>query len=99
MAVRFEIGERVEALDFHDNWYKASIVEVDNENRTALVHFEGWNKLADLLARDPQANQTRRRFDEVVSFDSNRVRPDTAPPKAKRLLSCVRISSPHWIQA
>ncbi|XP_060069843.1 PHD finger protein 20-like protein 1 isoform X2 [Ylistrum balloti] len=52
-------GEKVEAMDFMKKWYSAKIVDIDEEESTVLIHFEGWNQ----------------RYDEWVEMTSDKLRP------------------------
>ncbi|OWF49738.1 PHD finger protein 20-like protein 1 isoform X2 [Mizuhopecten yessoensis] len=52
-------GEKVEAMDFMKKWYSAKIVDIDDEEATVLIHFEGWNQ----------------RYDEWVEMSSEKLRP------------------------
>lgn len=47
--------------------YPAKICRVDSEEEKALIHFEGWN----------------HRFDEWISFDSEKIRPSTRSLESK----------------
>ncbi|XP_072022215.1 uncharacterized protein [Amphiura filiformis] len=65
----FRPGFKLQAQDFSDKWYPAKIVQVDEEDSTVLIHFDGWNS----------------RFDEWMDYKSNRLRPaprrETSPEK------------------
>lgn len=52
-------GTRLEAKDYLDKWYPARVHDVDFEDCTVLIHFEGWNQ----------------RYDEWVTMDSDDLRP------------------------
>ncbi|XP_069106906.1 PHD finger protein 20-like protein 1 isoform X2 [Argopecten irradians] len=52
-------GEKVEAMDFMKKWYSAKIVDIDEDEGTVLIHFEGWNQ----------------RYDEWVEMTSDKLRP------------------------
>ncbi len=47
--------------------YSAKILEVDSEDITVLIHFEGWNS----------------RYDEWIRMDSDRLRPSTRHSERK----------------
>ena len=55
----FTPGSLIEARDFADNWFPSKIVEVDAEGGEVLVHFQNWSS----------------RYDEWISMDSARLRP------------------------
>ena len=57
----FVPGSMLEARDFADNWFLSKVVEVDNDGREVLVHFQNWSS----------------RYDEWISMDSARLRPVT----------------------
>ncbi|XP_048590117.1 uncharacterized protein LOC5508662 isoform X2 [Nematostella vectensis] len=57
--IHFEVGAKLEAMDYTQNWYPAKICRVDSHGKKALIHFEGWN----------------HRFDEWIAFNSERLRP------------------------
>ncbi len=41
------VGSVVRARDLQDNWYKSRVIEVDEINQRAKVHFFGWNSRYD----------------------------------------------------
>jgi hypothetical protein len=43
----FKVGTLVNARDLQDNWYKSRIIEIDEQNQRAKVHFFGWNSRYD----------------------------------------------------
>jgi hypothetical protein len=64
-SLKLEVGARLEAQDLYKNWYPARVVEVDDEDRDVLIHFEGWNQ----------------RHDEWIEFESPRLRPALSEEK------------------
>nr|CAB3264830.1 uncharacterized protein zf(c2h2)-137 [Phallusia mammillata] len=46
--VKFEEGANIEAMDC-GKWYRAKILEVDNDKKEVLVHFNGWGKRFDTI--------------------------------------------------
>ncbi|XP_033640347.1 uncharacterized protein LOC117300705 isoform X2 [Asterias rubens] len=58
-GVLLQPGNKVEAMDYSKKWYTAKIVNLDEVDKTVLIHFEGWNS----------------RFDEWLGFESDRLRP------------------------
>ncbi|CAL1530605.1 unnamed protein product [Lymnaea stagnalis] len=60
-------GEKLEAMDFSRTWYPSKIVEIDEEQKLVLIHFEGWNQ----------------RYDEWVPMDSDKLRPVTRHSERK----------------
>ena len=56
----WRVGTPLVVLSFFDR-YLASILEVDEDDKDLLVHFEGWNQ----------------RYDEWIDFGSDRLRPLT----------------------
>lgn len=59
--MEFIPGSMLEARDFNNEWFSAKIVEVDQEDREVLVHFQNWSS----------------RYDEWISMESARLRPVT----------------------
>ncbi|XP_038616163.1 PHD finger protein 20-like protein 1 isoform X3 [Tachyglossus aculeatus] len=66
-GITFEIGARLEALDYLQKWYPSRIEKMDYEEGRMLVHFERWS----------------HRYDEWISWDSNRLRPLERPALRK----------------
>uniref|UniRef100_A0A6I8NU12 PHD finger protein 20-like protein 1 n=1 Tax=Ornithorhynchus anatinus TaxID=9258 RepID=A0A6I8NU12_ORNAN len=66
-GITFEIGARLEALDYLQKWYPSRIEKMDYEEGKMLVHFERWS----------------HRYDEWISWDSNRLRPLERPALRK----------------
>ncbi|XP_006879339.1 PREDICTED: PHD finger protein 20-like protein 1 isoform X2 [Elephantulus edwardii] len=62
-GITFEIGARLEALDYLQKWYPSRIEKIDYEEGKMLVHFERWS----------------HRYDEWIYWDSNRLRPLESP--------------------
>ncbi|XP_064652350.1 PHD finger protein 20-like protein 1 isoform X2 [Lineus longissimus] len=60
-GISWRVNARVEAMDFLEKWYPAKIVEMDEDDLTILIHFEGWNQ----------------RYDEWVPMTTDRLRPMT----------------------
>lgn len=60
-------GEKLEAMDFSRTWYPSKIVDIDEEQKLVLIHFEGWNQ----------------RYDEWVPMDSDKLRPCTRHSERK----------------
>ncbi|KAK3579172.1 hypothetical protein CHS0354_022709 [Potamilus streckersoni] len=60
-GITWRQGEKLEAMDFMSMWYVAKIVDLDEEDQTVLIHFDGWNQ----------------RYDEWVDMSSERLRPIT----------------------
>ncbi|XP_011428049.3 PHD finger protein 20-like protein 1 isoform X3 [Magallana gigas] len=60
-GISWRKGERLEAMDFSSKWYSAKIVEIDEEERMVMIHFDGWNQ----------------RYDEWIEMDSEKLRPKT----------------------
>ncbi|OQV22300.1 hypothetical protein BV898_03801 [Hypsibius exemplaris] len=61
VGITFAEGERLEACDETKTWYKAKIVQVNQDAGQIYVHFEGWNT----------------RYDEWLPMFSKRIRPLT----------------------
>ncbi|XP_046459189.1 PHD finger protein 20-like isoform X2 [Daphnia pulex] len=61
VKIDFVPGSLLEARDFANNWFPSKVVEVDDEGREVLVHFQNWSS----------------RYDEWISMDSARLRPVT----------------------
>nr|KAF6426704.1 PHD finger protein 20 like 1 [Molossus molossus] len=57
-GITFEIGARLEALDYLQKWYPSRIEKIDYEEGKMLVHFERWS----------------HRYDEWIGWDSDRLR-------------------------
>ena len=53
-----QVGTKLEALDKVGKWYAARVIELDEENKEVLVHFERWNS----------------RYDEFIGINSGRLR-------------------------
>ncbi|KAF4022215.1 hypothetical protein G4228_013947 [Cervus hanglu yarkandensis] len=66
-GITFEIGARLEALDYLQKWYPSRIEKIDYEEGKMLVHFERWS----------------HRYDEWIYWDSNRLRPLERPALRK----------------
>ncbi|XP_058030519.1 PHD finger protein 20-like protein 1 isoform X2 [Ahaetulla prasina] len=66
-GITFEIGARLEALDYLQKWYPSRIEKIDYEEGKMLVHFERWS----------------HRYDEWIYWDSNRLRPLERPSLRK----------------
>eukprot|EP00039_Didymoeca_costata_P002619 m.61482 g.61482 ORF g.61482 m.61482 type:complete len:552 (+) comp11417_c1_seq1:92-1747(+) len=47
LGFKWEVGERVLALDKKEMWYPAVIQSVDKKKETAKIHFEKWSKKHD----------------------------------------------------
>ncbi|KAL3860765.1 hypothetical protein ACJMK2_010836 [Sinanodonta woodiana] len=60
-GITWRQGEKLEAMDFMSAWYVAKIVDLDEEDQTVLIHFDGWN----------------HRYDEWLDMSSERLRPIT----------------------
>ncbi|XP_062603197.1 PHD finger protein 20-like protein 1 isoform X2 [Saccostrea cucullata] len=60
-GINLRKGERLEAMDFSSKWYSAKIVEIDEEEKMVMIHFDGWNQ----------------RYDEWIEMDSEKLRPKT----------------------
>ncbi|XP_061177794.1 PHD finger protein 20-like protein 1 [Saccostrea echinata] len=60
-GISWRKGERLEAMDFSSKWYQAKIVEIDEEEKMVMIHFDGWNQ----------------RYDEWIEMDSEKLRPKT----------------------
>lgn len=58
-SIEFKAGTRIEANDFHDKWYPAEIIEVDNVENEVFIRFE----------------KCPNRGDEWIPMDSSRLRP------------------------
>ncbi|KAK9403010.1 PHD finger protein 20-like 1 [Crotalus adamanteus] len=69
-GITFEIGARLEALDYLQKWYPSRIEKIDYEEGKMLVHFERWS----------------HRYDEWIYWDSNRLRPLERPSMRKEAL-------------
>ncbi|CAG5119710.1 unnamed protein product [Candidula unifasciata] len=61
VGITWQKGEKLEAMDFSRTWYPSKIVDIDEEAKYVLIHFEGWNQ----------------RYDEWVPMDSDKLRPVT----------------------
>ncbi|XP_046374646.2 PHD finger protein 20-like protein 1 isoform X2 [Haliotis rufescens] len=66
-GIAWRKGERVEAMDFLNNWYPAKIMDIDEDDKTVLIHFEGWNQ----------------RYDEWTVMTSEGIRPLTRHSERK----------------
>ncbi|XP_054446480.1 PHD finger protein 20-like protein 1 isoform X2 [Pteronotus mesoamericanus] len=66
-GITFEIGARLEALDYLQKWYPSRIEKIDYEEGKMLVHFERWS----------------HRYDEWIYWDSSRLRPLERPALRK----------------
>ena len=53
-----EVGMRLEANDKYGKWYSAKVVELNQEDKEVLVHFERWSS----------------RYDELIAISSGRLR-------------------------
>lgn len=53
-----EVGMRLEANDKYGKWYAAKVVELDQEEKEVLVHFERWSS----------------RYDELIPISGGRLR-------------------------
>lgn len=51
-------GLRLEAMDKYGKWYVAKVVELEENDKEVLVHFERWSS----------------RYDELISISSGRLR-------------------------
>lgn len=60
----FVPGTKIEAQDFNNAWHTVKIVEVDNDDREVLIHFEKNIK-----------GKIQGSSDEWISMDSSRLRP------------------------
>ncbi|XP_048364005.1 PHD finger protein 20-like protein 1 isoform X2 [Sphaerodactylus townsendi] len=69
-GITFEIGARLEALDYLQKWYPSRIEKIDYEEGKMLVHFERWS----------------HRYDEWIYWDSNRLRPLERPSLRKEAI-------------
>lgn len=58
-TINFVAGTRIEANDFHDKWYSAEIVEVDQDENEVFIRFE----------------KCPNRGEEWIPMDSSRLRP------------------------
>ncbi|CAH1985147.1 unnamed protein product [Acanthoscelides obtectus] len=76
--IDFTINNRIEALDFNQEWYPAKILEVDHQENEVLIHFEKFSS----------------KYDEWVSMSSSRLRPlqqqtletvTAVPPASKKV--------------
>ncbi|KAK3786063.1 hypothetical protein RRG08_058125 [Elysia crispata] len=67
IGITWKKGERLEAQDFSNTWYPSKIVEISEEEKAVLIHFEGWNQ----------------RYDEWVDMASERLRPTTRHSERK----------------
>ncbi|XP_064610601.1 PHD finger protein 20-like isoform X3 [Liolophura sinensis] len=67
-GITWQVGERIEAMDYLSKWYPAKMLEVDLSDQTVLIHFEGWNQ----------------RYDEWVAMHSDKLRPLTRTSDRKK---------------
>lgn len=67
IGITWKKGERLEAQDFSNTWYPSKIVEISEEEKAVLIHFEGWNQ----------------RYDEWFHMVSDRLRPTTRHSERK----------------
>ncbi|KAH9489976.1 hypothetical protein Btru_035421 [Bulinus truncatus] len=74
-------GEKLEAMDFSRTWYPSKIVDIDEDQKVVLIHFEGWNQ----------------RYDEWVPMDSDKLRPVTRHSERKDRGPKKRRIHPHPI--
>lgn len=51
------VGKKVEAMDKYGKWYVAKVVELEEEDKEVLVHFEKWSS----------------RYDEYIPLKSGRL--------------------------
>lgn len=58
-------GSKLEAKDFTDKWYSATVVETDWTEKEVLIHFDKWSS----------------RYDEWIALDSPRLRALQSPAK------------------
>ncbi|KAK3095742.1 hypothetical protein FSP39_018426 [Pinctada imbricata] len=58
-GISWKKGERVEAMDFMNKWYPAKIVDIEEDEQSVMIHFDGWNS----------------RYDEWVPMTSEKLRP------------------------
>lgn len=63
-ALNFTINSKIEALDFNNDWFLATIVEVDYEENEVLIHFDDvptksdeWISMNSSRLRAPQITQ------------------------------------------
>ncbi|XP_062848498.1 PHD finger protein 20-like protein 1 isoform X2 [Trichomycterus rosablanca] len=66
-GITFEAGARVEAQDYLQKWYPSRIEKIDYNEGKMLIHFDRWS----------------HRYDEWISWDSNRLRPLERPALRK----------------
>ncbi|GFR77588.1 PHD finger protein 20-like protein 1 [Elysia marginata] len=82
IGITWRKGEKLEAQDFSNTWYPSKIVEISEEEKAVLIHFEGWNQ----------------RYDEWVHMASDRLRPTTRHSERKdKGISKRRRVHPHPI--
>ncbi|GFO13919.1 PHD finger protein 20-like protein 1 [Plakobranchus ocellatus] len=82
IGITWKKGERLEAQDFSNTWYPSKIVEISEEEKAVLIHFEGWNQ----------------RYDEWFEMTSERLRPTTRHSERKdKGISKRRRVHPHPI--
>ena len=67
-----QLRSKVTAQDSEGQWYSARMMDIDEKNKTALIHFDRWNK----------------RYDEWIPFGSPRVRPVEKPKAAVSAARC-----------
>ncbi|XP_044008198.1 uncharacterized protein LOC122852461 isoform X3 [Aphidius gifuensis] len=70
-GLTFFIGSRLEAKDYHNQWFPAKVVEIDWTEREILIHFDKWNS----------------RYDEWIPIDSSRLRKIQPPSSEQTLVS------------
>lgn len=75
-GITFEVGARVEAQDYLQNWYPSHIEKIDYDEGKMLVHFDRWS----------------HRYDEWILWDSNRFRPLEKPALSKEGLKEEEVS-------
>lgn len=71
-VVTAQLRSKVTAQDSEGQWYSARMIDIDEKNKTALIHFDRWNK----------------RYDEWIPFGSPRVRPVEKPKAVVSAARC-----------
>ncbi|CAI8036315.1 PHD finger protein 20-like protein 1 [Geodia barretti] len=66
------VGMRVEAKDSYGKWFRAKVVEKDEETGEVVVHFDGWSS----------------RYDELIHIGEGRLRPLSQEQLQKASRTC-----------
>ena len=87
-GINFAPGTKLEAQDFNEIWHLAKIIEVDNDEREVLIHFE---------KKDDE--KTPGIFNEWIPMDSSRLRPQCNTNNLNIKTSIPKVISPKTISS